>query len=470
MGDFHHGASGELFYAVASQLLYQLDFHVLAFRTIMKIAVIGSGYVGLVAGAGFADMGNDVVSADIDPAKIAMLERGEIPIYEPGLDKLIGHNVKEGRLRFTTDVSAAVAGAEAIFLAVGTPPLPDGSADLSYTFKAVETVAHALTGWAVIVTKSTVPVGTGDKIEEIVRRHARHEFAVASNPEFLKEGDAVTDFMKPDRIIVGTGDARAIATLQALYAPFTRSSDRMLVMDRRSAELTKYAANSMLATRISFMNDLANLCDAVGADIELVRKGMGSDGRIGTKFLYAGVGFGGSCFPKDLRAAISTGKEVGVELKVLDAVVAVNERQKHRLGDDMRKYFHGDLRGKRIALWGLAFKPGTDDIREAPALVLAEDLLAAGAEVVATDPVAISAAQKQVGERIQFVESNYACAEGADALVLVTEWRDYRRPNFERLASVMRGKVVFDGRNIWEPADVRAAGLTYFGIGRGQRA
>jgi UDPglucose 6-dehydrogenase len=292
---------------------------------------------------------------------------------------------------------------------------------------------------------------------------------VASNPEFLKEGDAVTDFMKPDRIIVGTSDARAIATLQALYAPFTRSSDRMLVMDRRSAELTKYAANSMLATRISFMNDLANLCDAVGADIELVRKGMGSDGRIGTKFLYAGVGFGGSCFPKDLRAAISTGREVGVELKVLDAVVSVNERQKHRLGDDIRKYFHGDLRGKRIALWGLAFKPGTDDIREAPALVLADDLLAAGAEVVATDPVAIGAVQKQLGTRIQFVESNYACAEGADALALVTEWRDYRRPNFERLAAVMRGKVVFDGRNIWEPADVRAAGLTYYGIGRGQR-
>jgi UDPglucose 6-dehydrogenase len=458
------------FYAVAARLFHQSDSHVLAFAAIMKIAVIGSGYVGLVAGAGFADMGNDVVSADIDPAKIAMLVRGEVPIYEPGLDKLIGHNVKEGRLHFTTDVVAAVAGAEAIFLAVGTPPLPDGSADLTYTFKAVETVARSLTGWAVIVTKSTVPVGTGDKIEEIVRRHARHAFAVASNPEFLKEGDAVSDFMKPDRVIVGTSDARAIATLQALYAPFTRSSDRMLVMDRRSAELTKYAANSMLATRISFMNDLANLCDAVGADIELVRKGMGSDGRIGTKFLYAGVGFGGSCFPKDLRAAISTGKEAGVELRVLDAVVAVNERQKHRLGDDIRRYFHGDLRGKRIALWGLAFKPGTDDIREAPALVLADDLLAAGAEVVATDPVAISVVKKQIGDKIHFVESNYACAEGADALALVTEWRDYRRPNFERLASLMRGKVVFDGRNIWEPADVRAAGLTYYGIGRGQRA
>ena len=278
----------------------------------MKISVIGTGYVGLVAGAGFADMGSDVVCADIDAAKIAMLERGEIPIYEPGLERLIAHNVREGRLTFTTDVPAAVAGSAVVFLAVGTPPLADGSADLSYTFKAAETVARSLTGFTVIVTKSTVPVGTGDKVEDIARKHARCEFAVVSNPEFLKEGDAVSDFMKPDRIIIGTSDARAIATMHALYAPFTRSSDRMLVMDRRSAELTKYAANSMLATRISFMNDLANLCDAVGADIEFVRKGMGSDGRIGTKFLFAGVGFGGSCFPKDLRAAITTGREAGV--------------------------------------------------------------------------------------------------------------------------------------------------------------
>ena len=435
----------------------------------MKIAVIGTGYVCLVAGAGFSDMGNDVVCVDIDASKIAMLKRGEIPIYEPGLDKLIEHNVKEGRLSFTTDVSAAVAGAEVIFLAVGTPPRPDGSADLSYILQAAETTVRALTGWAVIVTKSTVPVGTGDKIEEIARKHARCECAVASNPEFLKEGDAVTDFMKPDRVIVGSSDARAIATLQALYAPFTRSSDRMLVMDRRSAELTKYAANSMLATRISFMNELANHCDVVVAEIEPVRKGLGADARIGTKFLYAGVGFGGSCFPKDLRAAINTAKEAGIPLPVLTAVVESNERQKHRLGEDIRRYFHGNLAGKRIALWGLAFKPGTDDVREAAALVLAEDLLAAGAEVVATDPVAISAAKKVLGDRVRFVDTNYACAEGTDALALITEWRDYRRPNFERLASVMRGKVVFDGRNIWEPSDVRAAGLTYFGIGRGGR-
>ena len=435
----------------------------------MKIAVIGTGYVGLVAGAGFADMGNDVLCADIDVSKIDMLNRGEVPIYEPGLDRLIKHNTSECRLSFTTDISAAVAGVDVVFLAVGTPPRADGSADLSYIFRAAETVAKALTGWAVIVTKSTVPVGTGDKIEAIMRQHVRGDFAVASNPEFLKEGDAVTDFMKPDRIIVGTSDARAIATLQALYAPFTRSSDRMLVMDRCSAELTKYAANSMLATRISFMNELANLCDVVGADIEHVRKGLGADARIGTKFLYAGVGFGGSCFPKDLRAAINTGKEAGIDLQVLSAVVAVNERQKHRMADDIRRHFDGKLAGKRIALWGLAFKPGTDDIREAPALTLVEDLLAAGAEVVATDPVAIPAVRKLLGERVRLVDSNYTCAEGADALALMTEWRDYRRPNFTRLAGLMRGKAVFDGRNIWEPAEVRAAGLVYFGIGRGQK-
>ena len=414
-------------------------------------------------------MGSDVACVDIDEIKIVMLKRGEIPIYEPGLDKLIEHNVKEGRLSFTTDVVAAVAGVDVVLLAVGTPPLPDGSADLSYTFKAAEAVAKALTGWAVIVTKSTVPVGTGDTIEAIAKQHARHGCAVASNPEFLKEGDAVNDFMKPDRVIVGSSDYRAITTLQALYAPFTRASDRMLVMDRRSAELTKYAANSMLATRISFMNDLANLCDAVGADIEHVRKGMGSDARIGTKFLYAGVGFGGSCFPKDLRAAIHTGAAAGVDLQLLRAVVSVNEKQKLRLAEDILRHFGGDLRGKRIALWGLAFKPGTDDIREAPALVLAETLLARGAEVIATDPVAIQAARKVLDARIQLVPSNYGCAEGADALALVTEWRDYRRPNFARLASLMRGKVLFDGRNIWEPADVTAAGLTYYGIGRGKR-
>lgn len=433
----------------------------------MKLCIVGTGYVGLVAGAGFSEMGNDVFCADIDADKIAMLQHGEIPIYEPGLETLVERNVRENRLHFTTELSAAVAGSEAIFLAVGTPPKSDGSADLSYILRAAEIVARSLTGWAMLVTKSTVPVGTGDQIEAIVRTHAPFPCAVVANPEFLKEGDAVVDFMKPDRVIVGTNDARAIATMHTLYAPFTRSNDRMLVMDRRSAELTKYAANSMLATRISFMNDLANLCDHLGADIEFVRRGMGSDARIGTKFLYAGAGFGGSCFPKDLRAAIHTAHEVGLNLKVIEAVVAVNEQQKHRLFEEIHRYFNGQLAGKKIAIWGLAFKPGTDDVREAPALVLAEDLLAHGAIVVATDPVAISSARRVIGDRIWYVDSNYACAEGADALVLETEWREYRRPNFSRLASIMTGRVLFDGRNCWEPSEVRAAGFAYFGIGRG---
>jgi UDPglucose 6-dehydrogenase len=436
----------------------------------MKICVIGTGYVGLVAGAGFSDMGNEVVCCDVDAQKIEGLKRGVMPIYEPGLDKLVTHNSAEGRLAFTTDVASAVAGAEVILLAVGTPPGPDGSADLSFIFKAAEQVADALTGWAVLVTKSTVPVGTGDKIEGLVRKRAKHEFAVASNPEFLKEGDAVTDFMKPDRVVIGADDKRAVETLRALYAPFTRTSDRMLVMDRRSAELTKYAANSMLATRISFMNDLANLCELLGADIELVRKGMGSDVRIGPKFLYAGPGFGGSCFPKDLRAAISTGREAGYKLEILDAVVAVNERQKRRLGEKVLAHFGGNLAGKRIAVWGLAFKPGTDDIREAPALVLVDQLVAAGATVCATDPVAMDAVRKQLGDKIQYEESNYDCARGADALALVTEWHEFRRPSFERLKSVMRQPVLFDGRNVWSPTELRTAGFTYYGMGRGSKS
>ena len=434
----------------------------------MKICVIGTGYVGLVAGAGFSSMGNDVICCDVDVAKIDGLNRGEMPIYEPGLDKLVAHNAGEGRLIFTTDVPKGVAGAEVILLAVGTPPGKDGSADLSFIFQAAETVAAALTGWSVIVTKSTVPVGTGDKIEAIIRKKTTHEFAVASNPEFLKEGDALNDFMKPDRVIVGAEDKRAIETMRALYAPFTRTGDRMLVMDRRSAELTKYAANSMLATRISFMNDLANLCELLGADIELVRRGMGSDARIGPKFLFAGPGFGGSCFPKDLRAAVSTGREVGYRLEILDAVVNVNERQKRRMGEKIITHFGGNLEGKRIGVWGLAFKPGTDDVREAPALTLIDQLLAAGATVSATDQVAIPAVRKLLGDKIEFESSSYACARGADALALVTEWHEYRRPNFERLKTMMRQPVLFDGRNVWSPGELRAAGFTYYGMGRGK--
>ncbi len=434
----------------------------------MKVCVIGTGYVGLVAGAGFADMGSDVVCCDIDQSKVDMLKAGKLPIYEPGLEDLVERNVKEGRLSFTTDVPAGVANAQVIVLAVGTPPGPDGSANLQYIFNAAETAAKSLTGWAVLVTKSTVPVGTGDRIEALVREVAKHPVAVASNPEFLKEGDAVSDFMKPSRVIIGTDDEKAIETLEALYAPFTRSRDRMLVMDRRSAELAKYAANSMLATRISFMNDLATLCDILGADIELVRKGMGSDDRIGPKFLYPGAGFGGSCFPKDLRACISTGRDAGHHLRILEAVVEVNDAQKKRLGEKVLKHFGGNVKGKHIALWGLAFKPGTDDVREAPALVLIEQMLAAGAQVSATDPVAIEATQKVLGERIRFEANNYDCAKDADALVLVTEWHQYRRPDFERLKKLMKSPVVVDGRNAWNPAELKATGFTYYGIGRGR--
>ncbi|MDX2023798.1 MAG: UDP-glucose/GDP-mannose dehydrogenase family protein [Deltaproteobacteria bacterium] len=436
----------------------------------MKVCVIGTGYVGLVAGAGFADMGNDVVCCDIDQSKIDTLKAGQLPIYEPGLEDLVARNVQERRLSFTTDVPAGVAGAEVIVLAVGTPPGPDGSADLQYIFKAAETAAKSLTGWAVVVTKSTVPVGTGDRIEALMREVATQPFAVASNPEFLKEGDAVSDFMKPSRVIIGSDDAKAIASLEALYAPFTRSRDRMLVMDRRSAELAKYAANSMLATRISFMNDLATLCDILGADIELVRKGMGSDDRIGPKFLYAGAGFGGSCFPKDLRACISTGREAGHHLRILEAVVEVNDTQKKRMGEKVLKHFKGNLKGKRVAVWGLAFKPGTDDIREAPAFVLIDQLLAAGAEVIVTDPVAMDASKKVLGTKVRFEVGNYECLQDADALVLATEWHQYRRPDFARIKSLMRTPVIVDGRNIWSPKELQTAGFAYYAIGRGTAA
>ena len=435
----------------------------------MKVCVIGTGYVGLVAGAGFADMGNNVVCCDIDAGKIDGLSRGQLPIYEPGLEELVSRNVVEQRLSFTADLPAGIADAQIIVLAVGTPPAPDGSADLQYIFKAAETVAKSLTGWAVIVTKSTVPVGTGDKIEAVVREHTRHDCVVAANPEFLKEGDAVGDFMKPSRVIIGTTDRRAIETLEAIYAPFTRSRDRMMVMDRRSAELAKYAANSMLATRISFMNDLACLCETIGADIEMVRKGMGSDDRIGPKFLYPGVGFGGSCFPKDLRACVSTGKEAGHDLAILEAVVAVNDRQKKHLGNRIVAHFGGSLAGKRVAIWGLAFKPGTDDIREAPALVLIEQMLTAGATVAVTDPVAIEPARRLLGDRVRFEASNYDCADGADVLALVTE-HQYRRPDFDRLKRAMRSPLIFDGRNIWDPNEMRAQGIAYQGIGRGTAA
>jgi UDPglucose 6-dehydrogenase len=432
----------------------------------MKIAVIGTGYVGLVSGAGFSDFGHHVVCVDIDQERVAALRRGEIPIHEPGLPELVRRNATVGRLSFTTNTAEAVAGAQLAIIAVGTPSAADGSADLSFVYEAAKQIGAALTGFTVIVTKSTVPVGTGDKVRASVASVAKQPFAIASNPEFLKEGDAVNDFLKPQRVIIGADDQRAIDVLRDAYRGVMRTGDRVQVMDIRSAELTKYAANAMLATRISFMNELARLAEVVGADIEQVRKGIGSDPRIGNKFLFAGAGFGGSCFPKDLRALGHTAREHDVPLIVVDAVERANERQKRVLGDKVLAHFGGNLASKRIALWGLAFKPETDDIRESPALTLIDQLRGAGAQVVAYDPAAMPNVKAQLGDAIELADSAYAATQAADALVLVTEWHELRHPDLSRLASQMRGRVLFDGRNVWSPSDARAASFTYFGIGR----
>jgi UDPglucose 6-dehydrogenase len=432
----------------------------------MRLTMIGTGYVGLVAGAGLSDFGNDVTCADIDEDKIARLRRGEVPLYEPGLDDLIATNARNGRLRFTSDVAAAVAGAEIVFIAVGTPPGPDGGADLSAVFAAGETIARSIGGFTVVVTKSTVPVGTADRLEEIIGAATPVPFAVVSNPEFLKEGDAVSDFMKPSRIILGTEDERALSLLRRLYAPFVRTSDRLQVMDRRSAELTKYAANALLATRISFMNELANLAERIGADIEHVRRGLGSDPRIGSRFLFPGVGFGGSCFPKDLRALLRTAQEAECKLEIVAAADRVNVRQKAVLGEKIGEHFGGSLAGKTIAVWGLAFKPMTDDIREAPALHLIEGLLAAGARVIAYDPAAMDGVRGRFGGRVELAPGMYEALEGADALALVTEWHEFRRPDFGRIKDLLREPVVFDGRNLWDPRELRELGFTHYGIGR----
>ena len=431
----------------------------------MKIAVVGTGYVGLVTGAGFSDFGHDVTCVDIDAKRVETLARGEVPFYEPGLHDLIKRNAGLERLHFTTSTTDAVAGAEIVFIAVGTPSGEDGSADLNHVLEAAKQIGAALTGFAVIVTKSTVPVGTAAKVRTAVASATTYPFAVASNPEFLKEGDAVNDFLRPARVIVGAEDPQAIAVLRELYRGMLRTSDRVQVMDIASAELTKYAANAMLATRISFMNELSRLCEVVGADIESVRKGIGSDPRIGSKFLFAGAGFGGSCFPKDLRALRHMGQTMDVPLMVVDAVERANERQKRVLGERVLAHFGGNLAGKRIAIWGLAFKPETDDIRESPALVLLEQLRAAGANVVGYDPAAMTNIKAQ-GVAIELAKDGYAAATGADALVLVTEWHELRDPDLDRLKSLMRTHVLIDGRNVWAPADARAAGFTYYGIGR----
>ena len=439
----------------------------------MKITVCGSGYVGLVTGACLSEMGNHVVCLDVDERKIAILRGGGLPIHEPGLQEIVTRNAAAGRLEFTTDIDRAVAHGTVQFIAVGTPPGEDGSADLSHVLQAARAIGDRMSDYKVIVNKSTVPVGTGDAVESAVKdalsaRGASIAFAVVSNPEFLKEGAAVDDFMRPDRVVIGSNDERAVHLMRSVYSPFVRNRDRLLVMDRRSAELTKYAANAMLATRISFMNELANLAERLGADIELVRVGIGSDPRIGTQFLYAGCGYGGSCFPKDVKALMHSGADAGMSLRVLGAVEAVNEAQKQTLVDKVVARFGADLSGRRFALWGLAFKPGTDDMREAPSLVVVRELTARGASVVAYDPVATDEARRsmQGWPGIEFVASAREAVEGADALVIVTEWKEFRSPDFDHLRRSLRQPVVFDGRNLFDPALLRGEGLEYHCIGR----
>ncbi len=434
----------------------------------MKIAVIGTGYVGLVTGTCFAESGHQVVCVDKDPRKIEILEAGGLPIYEPGLDELVRRNARDGRLHFTTRIAEAVPGAEVVFIAVGTPPGEDGSADLSHVVGAAEEIGRALTGYAVVVNKSTVPVGSADKVMAVIRAVTSQPFDVASNPEFLKEGAAVEDFTRPDRVVVGASSERARAVMGELYAPFVRAEQPILFMDTRSAELTKYAANAMLATRISFMNDVAALCERLGADVDAVRRGMGSDRRIGFPFLFPGVGYGGSCFPKDVRAMLSMGRGVGLDFDLLRAVERVNEQQKQLLLAKAQKHF-GSLAGKQFAVWGLAFKPRTDDMREAPSITLIEGLTGAGATVRAHDPVAAGTARKALGPHVSIADDAYAAAEGADALFLVTEWSEFRMPDLEKLRRVMRQPVLFDGRNVWDAGRARAAGFTYYGVGRGAK-
>ncbi len=443
----------------------------------MKVTVVGTGYVGLVTGTCLAEMGNHVVCLDIDERKIRMLKDGQIPIHEPGLEPLVQRNVAAGRLQFTTDVAEAVAHGTLQFIGVGTPPDEDGSADLQYVLAAATNIGRHMTDYKVIVDKSTVPVGTADKVRDAVRAAlaarglADMEFAVVSNPEFLKEGAAVDDCMKPDRIIVGADDERAILLMRALYMPFMRNHDRLQQMDLRSAEFTKYAANAMLATRISFMNELALLAERVGADIEMVRRGIGSDPRIGTHFLYPGTGYGGSCFPKDVKALIHIGRENGMALGVLQAVEDANERQKSVLVDKIVRQFGEDLSGRCFAVWGLAFKPNTDDMREAPSRVIVHELTRRGARVQAYDPVAMTEAARVMEgtPRLHFAASQSEALAGADALVVVTEWKEFRNPDFEAIKSALKQPLVFDGRNLYEPALMKMMGITYHGIGRGGR-
>jgi UDPglucose 6-dehydrogenase len=431
----------------------------------MNISVIGTGYVGLVVGACLAETGNDVVCADTDAGKIEGLTQNRIPIYEPGLDALVERNQQQGRLAFTTDVAAAIARADVVFIAVGTPPDEDGSADLRHVLDVADLVGRHMKRELVVVTKSTVPVGTAARVAEAIARTATLPFHLCSNPEFLKEGAAVDDFMKPDRVVLGVESDHARSVMAELYAPFVRTGKPIIFMDVPSAEMTKYAANAMLATRISFMNEIAALCERVGANVDLVRKGIGSDTRIGPSFLFPGPGYGGSCFPKDVKALVQTARQHQSELRVLEAVEAANERQKGRLAEKLVDAV-GDLGGKRVAVWGLSFKPNTDDMRESPALTLIESVLGAGGTIVAHDPAAMDEARRRLGDRVCYAATNYEALSDADALVIVTDWNEYRHPDFKRMIEALRRPVVIDGRNLYDPARMATLGFTYRSIGR----
>lgn len=432
----------------------------------MKISIIGTGYVGLVQGTCFADSGNDVLCMDIDEKKISGLKKGIVPIYEPGLEEMVRRNMHEHRLQFTTSLKAAVDHAQVIFLCLPTPQSEDGSADLSRVLHVVEHIADLAHGEKILVSKSTVPVGTVDRIRQILRRRGKENIDVVANPEFLKEGTAIQDSLKPDRIVIGSRSKKAIAVLTELYSPFVRTGNPILVMDERSAEMTKYAANAFLATKISFMNELANLCERTGADIDWVRKGIGTDPRIGPQFLFSGVGYGGSCFPKDVKALIKTAQEHQYELRILEAVDHVNEEQKRTLLKKLSRYFDNQLRNRPIAIWGLSFKPNTDDIREAPSLATIGGLLEAGAKVRVHDPVAMNQVRALYDGKISFYENSYEALKGAEALLIITEWNEFRRPDFDKMKALMKRPVIFDGRNIYDPKVMKEKGFEYFGIGR----
>ncbi|MCU0322579.1 MAG: UDP-glucose/GDP-mannose dehydrogenase family protein [Chitinophagaceae bacterium] len=432
----------------------------------MKIAVVGTGYVGLVSGTCFAETGNTVTCIDIDKTKVDKLSNGEITIYEPGLEKIFLRNLKEGRLKFTTNLAEGVQDAKIIFLALPTPPGEDGSADLKYVLGVAKDLGNILTDYKVIVDKSTVPVGTAEKVHAAIAANAKVEFDVVSNPEFLREGVAVDDFMKPDRVVIGTSSEKAKKLMGELYAPYVRQGNPVIFMDEKSAELTKYAANSFLATKISFMNEIAQLCERLGADVDMVRKGIGSDDRIGKRFLFPGIGYGGSCFPKDVQALIKSSEEVNYDFQILKAVEEVNEAQKLHLMPKISAYFNNDLKGKHFALWGLAFKPNTDDIREAPALYLIDALTAAGATVTAFDPEGMPNVKKQIGDTIGYVENQYDALTNADALIIATEWAEFRTPDFDKIGSTLKNKAIFDGRNLFEVQQVREMGYHYESVGR----